>query len=82
MDERERQRRSFAYGNVALSNLEVTKELVDQVGDRLAYIKGINDANAVMQWFFSKLDEYDHLKDTADEKIKELIDKAEAEADK
>lgn len=31
--EREEQRRSFAYGNVSISNPNVTRELVDQVAD-------------------------------------------------
>ncbi len=34
--EREEQRRSFAYGNVALSNPSVTRELVDAVADEMA----------------------------------------------
>jgi hypothetical protein len=34
-EERERQRRSFVYGNTKLSNPEVTRELVDEVGDAL-----------------------------------------------
>lgn len=35
-EEREAQRRDFAYGNVKLSNAEVTREMVDAVADRLA----------------------------------------------
>lgn len=34
-EEREEQRRSFAYGNVKLSNPEVTREMVDKVADEL-----------------------------------------------
>ena len=34
--EMEEQRRSFAYGNVALHNPNVTRELVDQVADEMA----------------------------------------------
>ncbi len=34
--EREEQRRSFAYGNVALDNPRVTRELVDAVADEMA----------------------------------------------
>ena len=30
------QRRSFAYGNVAIENPSVTRELVDEVCDRMA----------------------------------------------
>lgn len=52
---------------------------VDQVNihKQSSYRKGVEDANEVMQWFFGKVDEYDHIKDMADEKIKELIDKNE-----
>ena len=32
-EEREEQRRSFAYGNVKLSNPAVTREMVDQAAD-------------------------------------------------
>ena len=35
-EERESQRRSFVYGNVKLHNPEVTREMVDEVGDELA----------------------------------------------
>lgn len=34
--EKEAQRRSFVYGNVSLSNEDVTRELVDEVADSLA----------------------------------------------
>lgn len=33
--EREEQRRSFAFGNCAIENPLVTRELVDRVADRL-----------------------------------------------
>ena len=35
-EEREAQRRSFVHGTVAMSNPEVTREMVDEVGDKLA----------------------------------------------
>jgi hypothetical protein len=35
-EEREAQRRSFAYGNASLSNPDVTRELVDRVADEMA----------------------------------------------
>jgi hypothetical protein len=34
-EERERQRRSFVYGNTKLSNPEVTRKMVEEVGDAL-----------------------------------------------
>jgi hypothetical protein len=34
-EEREAQRRDFAYGNVRLSNPEVTREMVDRVADQM-----------------------------------------------
>ena len=34
-DEKERQRRSFAFGNVNLSNENVTREMVDEAAERL-----------------------------------------------
>ena len=33
--EREAQRRSFAYGNVAFNNQLVTRSMIDQVADRM-----------------------------------------------
>lgn len=52
---------------------------VDQVNihKQMSYKNGVEDANEVMQWVFSKLDDYDTIKDIADEKIKNLIDKNE-----
>jgi hypothetical protein len=35
-EEREEQRRSFAYGNVAMHNPNVTREIVDRAADALA----------------------------------------------
>ena len=35
MDDKEAQRRSFVYGNTALSNSEITKELVNKVADNM-----------------------------------------------
>ena len=35
-EEREAQRRSFVHGTVAMSNPEVTREMVDDVGDEMA----------------------------------------------
>lgn len=35
-EEREEQRRSFAYGNVALHNPAVTREVIDRAADALA----------------------------------------------
>lgn len=35
-EDRETQRRSFAYGNVALSNPDVTRALVDEVAERIS----------------------------------------------
>lgn len=34
-EEKEEQRRCFAYGNVAMHNPQVTRELVDQVAERM-----------------------------------------------
>lgn len=34
-EEHEAQRRDFAYGNVKLSNPEVTREMVDEVADEM-----------------------------------------------
>lgn len=36
LEEREAQRRSFVYGNVKLHNPEITREMVDEVGDEMA----------------------------------------------
>jgi len=33
--DREEQRRSFVYGNTALENAAITRELVDEVADRV-----------------------------------------------
>ena len=35
-EEKEAQRRSFAYGNTKIENDRITRELVDQEADRLA----------------------------------------------
>ncbi len=35
--DREEQRRSFAFGNANIENPRVTRELVDQVADRMAH---------------------------------------------
>ena len=35
-EEREEQRRSFAFGNANIENPRVTRELVDRVADRMA----------------------------------------------
>jgi hypothetical protein len=32
-EQKEEQRRSFAYGNTAIENMRITRELVDQVAD-------------------------------------------------
>jgi len=37
-EEREAQRRSFAYGNTKLSNDDITRELVERVADDLAHV--------------------------------------------
>jgi hypothetical protein len=37
--EREAQRRSFAYGNCAIENPLVTRQMVDEVADRMNRIK-------------------------------------------
>ena len=34
--QRERQRRSFAYGNTAFENDRITREMIDREADRLA----------------------------------------------
>ena len=34
-DEREEQRRSFAYGNTKIENERITREMIDQAADRL-----------------------------------------------
>lgn len=36
-EDREEQRRSFAFGNANIENPRVTRELVDQVADRMAH---------------------------------------------
>lgn len=38
-DEIERQRRSFAYGNVAIENPRVTREIVNSIADEAARTK-------------------------------------------
>lgn len=35
-EEREEQRRSFAWGNLNIENPRVTRELIDRVADRMA----------------------------------------------
>jgi hypothetical protein len=35
-EEREEQRRSFAYGNVAIENPQVTRAMIDEAAERLA----------------------------------------------
>ena len=35
-DQRERQRRSFAYGNTAFENSRITREMVDRQAEQLA----------------------------------------------
>lgn len=35
-EEREEQRRSFAFGNANIENPRVTRELIDRVADRMA----------------------------------------------
>jgi hypothetical protein len=35
-EHREEQRRSFAYGNTALENARITREMVDREADKLA----------------------------------------------
>ena len=37
--QREEQRRSFAYGNTAIENAAITREMVDQQAERLAQEK-------------------------------------------
>jgi len=39
-EEREAQRRSFAFGNANIDNPDVTRELVDEVAERLKKNKG------------------------------------------
>ncbi len=36
-EDREEQRRSFAFGNANIENPRVTRELVDRVADRMAH---------------------------------------------
>ena len=36
VEQREQQRRSFAYGNTAFENGRITRELIDQEAERLA----------------------------------------------
>ena len=38
-DDKEAQRRSFAYGNTKIENDRITRELVDQEADRLTHDK-------------------------------------------
>lgn len=47
--EREAQRRSFAYGNAALSNPNVTRELVDKVADEMAQREAVELAGSTVE---------------------------------
>jgi hypothetical protein len=38
-EEKEKQRRSFAYGNIAIENPRVTREMIDQEAEALAALK-------------------------------------------
>jgi len=39
-EEREEQRRSFAYGNTKIENPQITRQLIDQEADKLASENG------------------------------------------
>jgi len=41
--EREEQRRSFAYGNANIENEAVTKDVIEEVADRMIQEPGIDD---------------------------------------
>ena len=43
-EEREEQRRSFAYGNTAFENTLITRQMVDEEADKLAAEKAGTDA--------------------------------------
>jgi hypothetical protein len=44
--EREQQRRSFAYGNANIENEAVTKDVIEQVADRMVQEPGIDDVTS------------------------------------
>jgi len=41
--EREQQRRSFAYGNANIENESVTKDVIEEVAERMARDPGMDD---------------------------------------
>jgi hypothetical protein len=41
--EREQQRRSFAYGNANIENEAVTKDVIEEVADRMVREPGLDD---------------------------------------
>jgi hypothetical protein len=41
--DREQQRRSFAYGNANIENEAVTRDVIDEVAERMAREPGLND---------------------------------------
>lgn len=41
--DREKQRRSFAYGNANIENEAVTRDVIDTVAERMAREPGLND---------------------------------------
>jgi hypothetical protein len=41
--EREQQRRSFAYGNANIENEAVTKDVIEEVADRMVREPGLED---------------------------------------
>lgn len=44
--EREEQRRSFAYGNANIENEAVTKDVIEEVADRMVKDPGLDDLTA------------------------------------
>lgn len=44
--EREQQRRSFAFGNANIENEAVTKDVIEQVADRMLEEPGIDDVTS------------------------------------
>ena len=42
-EEREKQRRSFAYGNAKIENERVTREMIDRAAERLEARRGSQD---------------------------------------
>jgi hypothetical protein len=51
IDEKEAQRRSFAYGNTHIHNIRITKELIDNEAEKLKFEKWIkNHEKTITEW--------------------------------